>query len=286
VDVAERFETHRGHLRAIAYRMLGSSGDADDAVQEAWLRLSRVDAGEIENLGGWLTTAVSRVCLDMLRSRRSRREVPVEQLPDQIPDGSDPEREAELVDSVGRALLVVLDTLGPEERIAFVLHDTFAVPFERIAGVVGRSTATTKKLASRARAKIRGTATVSGTELARHRHVVEAFLAAARGGDLNALLAVLAPDVVRRADPAVLPAGVPTEVRGARRVAEETLVLGRRASFALVNGNLGVVVAPHGRLLLVITVRIEHDRIAEYEVIADPARLGRLSLAVGSELSA
>ncbi|MFJ6185021.1 sigma-70 family RNA polymerase sigma factor [Streptomyces sp. NPDC092295] len=295
--LAERFETHRARLRAVAYRMLGSAGEADDAVQETWLRLSRADADGVGNLAGWLTTVVSRVCLDMLRSRTARREDPVgERLPDRIEaardsgaesagggGGSDPEEEALLVDSVGRALLVVLDTLGPAERIAFVLHDLFAVPFDRIAPIVERSPVTTKKLASRARHKVQGTPAVPAADLGRYRHVVEAFLAASRGGDLNALLAVLAPDVVRRADPAALPPGMATEARGARVVAEETMVLGRRARFAeaaLVNGTVGVVVAPRGRLLLALTFTIEGERITGYEVIAAPARLRRLELAV------
>ncbi|MFV8128745.1 sigma-70 family RNA polymerase sigma factor [Streptomyces syringium] len=285
--LAEHFETHRGHLRAVAYRMLGSLGDADDAVQEAWLRLGRTDAGEIENLAAWLRTVVSRICLDMLRSRTSRPEDPAgARVPDLVREtgaGSDPEQEALLADSVGRALLVVLDTLGPAERIAFVLHDMFAVPFDRIAPIVDRSPVTTKKLASRARQKLRGTPALPGAELARHRHVVEAFLAASRRGDIDGLLAVLDPDVVRRADPAALPAGAATVARGARDVVEGTLVFGRRARFAapaLVNGTVGVVVAPHGRLLLALTLTIENDRITAYEVIADPARLRRLDLAV------
>lgn len=288
---AQRFESHRDHLRAVAYRMLGSLGEADDAVQETWLRFSRVDTRDIGNPAGWLTTAVSRVCLDMLRSRRSRREDPAgRRVPDRAWDtgeGGDPEYEAVLADSVGRALLVVLDALGPAERVAFVLHDMFAVPFDRIAPVVGRSPVAAKKLASRARGRVRGTASVPEADLSRHRHVVEAFLAASRGGDLDALLAVLAPDVVRRADRAALPRGVAEEVRGARAVAEETLVLGRRARFAevaLVNGAVGAVVARRGRLLLALTVTIEGDaggeRVAAFEVIADPGRLRRLDLAV------
>ena len=284
--LAERFELHRGHLRAVAYRMLGAPGEADDAVQEAWLRLGRIDVGEVENLAGWLTTVVSRVCLDMLRSRRSRREHLVgQQVPEQVrdADGGDPEQGALRVDSVGRALLVVLDRLSPAERVAFVLHDMFAVPFDQIAAIVERSPVATKKLASRARRRVRGTATVPDVELVRHRRVVDAFLAASRGGDLNALLAVLAPEVVRRADPAALPPGAATEIRGARAVAEETVVFGRRARFAapaLVNGSVGIVVALAGRLLLVLAVTVEGERIAEYEVIADPARLRRLELAV------
>lgn len=285
--LAERFETHRGHLRAVAYRMLGSLSEADDAVQEAWLRLSRTDVSGVENLAGWLRTVVSRVCLDILRARATRREDPVgQQLPELASvadDGGDPEREALLVDSVGRALLVVLDTLVPAERIAFVLHDMFAVPFDQIAPIVERSPVTTKKLASRARRKVRGTPALPRAVLAQHRQVVEAFLAASRGGDLNALLAVLAPDVVRRADLAALPLGAATEARGARAVAEETVVFGRRSRFAepaLVNGTVGVVVAPHGRLLLALTVTIENERISAYDVIADPARLAQLELAV------
>ncbi|MGW7005603.1 sigma-70 family RNA polymerase sigma factor [Streptomyces sp. NPDC054933] len=291
--LAERFETHRGRLRALAYRMLGSLSEADDAVQEAWLRLSRTDVSGVENLAGWLTTVISRVCLDVLRSRTSRREEPVGgQMPDHIwddrdaGDRSDPEHEALLLDSVGRALLVVLDTLAPAERIAFVLHDTFAVPFDQIAPIVERSPVTTKKLASRARHKVRGTAAVPATDLARQRHVVDAFLAASRGGDMDALLAVLAPDVVRRADRAALPSGVATTARGARAVAEQTVAFGRRSRFAepaLVNGAVGVVVAPRGRLLLALTFTIEGEKITEYEVIADPARLRLLDLAVLDE---
>ncbi|MFD0364798.1 sigma-70 family RNA polymerase sigma factor [Nocardia sp. GCM10030253] len=283
--LARRFETHRGHLRSVAYRMLGSSGEAEDAVQEAWLRLALSDTSDVENLAGWLTTVVSRICLDMLRSRAARREDPMEgiaDLGDRAYD-SDPEHEAVLIDSVGRALLVVLDTLGPDERVAFVLHDMFAVPFDQIAPIVGRTTATTKKLASRARSRARSDATASSTELAQQRHVVEAFLAAARSGDLDALLAVLAPDVVRTADPAALPAGMASVARGAHTVAKETVVLRRRsqvATLALVNGAVGIIVAPRGRLLLALTVAVDGDRIAGYEVFADPARLRKLDLAV------
>ncbi|MFE2185835.1 sigma-70 family RNA polymerase sigma factor [Streptomyces sp. NPDC059455] len=283
--LAERFETHRGQLRAVAYRMLGSLCEADDAVQETWLRLSRADAEAVGNLTGWLRTVVSRICLDMLRSRTARREEPVgQELPEmarETGDGGGPEDEAVLADSVGRALLVVLDTLGPAERIAFVLHDVFAVPFDRIAPIVERSPVAAKKLASRARQKVRGIAAVPRAELDRQRRTVDAFLAAARGGDMEALLAVLDPDVVRRADRAALPEGVPTVARGARAVAEETAGFAPRARFAepaLVNGSVGVVVAPRGRLLLALTVTVEDRRIAAYEVIADPARLSRLEL--------
>ena len=282
--LAERFEAYRGQLRAVAYRMLGSPSDADDAVQEAWLRLSRSDTAGIDNLEAWLRTTVSRLCLDMLRARSSRREEPLDRHAPAAPaqDG-DPEHEALLIDSVGRAMLVVLDTLAPAERVAFVLHDLFAVPFDEIAPVVGRTPATAKKLASRARRRVRGAPAVPRAELARRRSVVEAFLAAARSGDLDALLAVLAPDVVRWADPAVLQPGGQPVVSGADAVARQTLVLGQRARFAepaLVNGTVGAVVAPHGRLLLVLAFSVTGSRVAGYDVIADPARLAQLELAV------
>ncbi|WOX14555.1 sigma-70 family RNA polymerase sigma factor [Streptomyces sp. N50] len=270
-ELAERFEERRGRLRAVAYRMLGSLGEADDAVQEAWLRLSRTGGDGVDNLTAWLTTVVSRVCLDMLRSRASRREDPYgDDLPERSADDL-PEDEAVLADSVGLALLVVLDALGPAERVAFVLHDLFAVPFDRVAAVLDRSRPAAKKLASRARHKVRGTPVVPGAELDRHREVVEAFLSAARGGDLGALLDVLAPDVVRHADPAVLPPGVPAELRGARAVAEGTVLLRHRTRFAavaLVDGDVGIVVAPGGRLVLALRVRVEGGRVAAYEVVA------------------
>ncbi len=246
-ELAERFEERRGRLRAVAYRMLGSPGEADDAVQEAWLRLGRTGGDGIDNLTAWLTTVVSRVCLDMLRSRASRREDPYGDQPPEPAAVGLPEDEAVLADSVGLALLVVLDTLGPAERVAFVLHDLFAVPFDRVAAVLDQSRPAAKKLASRARHKVRGTPVVPGAELDRHREVVEAFLSAARGGDLGALLDVLAPDVVRHADPAVLPPGVAAELRGARAVAEGTVLLRDRTRFAavaLVDGDVGIVVAP------------------------------------------
>ncbi|MEV6559896.1 sigma-70 family RNA polymerase sigma factor [Nocardia sp. NPDC051756] len=283
--LAQRFDTHRSHLRAVAYRMLGSVSEADDAVQEAWFRLARQDTDELDNLVGWLTTVVSRICLDMLRSRTARREEPLDLVAD-LGDAaydSDPEHEAVLIDSVGRALLVVLDTLGPDERVAFVLHDLFALPFDQIAPIVGRTTPTTKKLASRARQRVQGETTATATELAEQRHVVEAFLTAARGGDLTALLAVLAPDVIRVADPAALPAGLSAVVRGAAAVAKETVLLQRRsrvAALAMVGGAVGIVVAPRGELLLALAVTVRDDRVAGYEVIADPARLLELDLAV------
>ncbi|WP_447007772.1 sigma-70 family RNA polymerase sigma factor [Saccharothrix isguenensis] len=280
--LSDRFEEHRAHLRAVAHRMLGSLPEAEDAVQETWLRLCRVDADQVDNLAAWLRTVVSRVCLDVLRQRRTRREDTVDHLPE-TPADDDPATEAVLADSIGRALLVVLDTLAPAERIAFILHDTFAVPFDRIAPIVGRSTATTKKLASRARHKVRGTTVVDEAEVTCHRHVVEAFLAAARAGDFDALIAVLDPDVVRRADPIAVPPGAATEVRGAPTVARETVALtsnAHHAETALVNGRVGIVVAPRGRLRFALTVAVRHGRIAAYEVIADPARLRRLDIAV------
>ena len=280
MDLAERFEAERGRLRGVAYRMLGSLAEAEDAVQETWLRLDRADTTGVDNLAAWLTTVVSRICLDMLRSRKSRREEP---LPDEVQAQDDPEQEAVLLDSVGRALLVVLDTLSPAERIAFVLHDLFGLPFERIAAIVDRSPVAAKKLASRARQRVQGSPAVSAAELGRQRRVVEAFLAAARGGDLTELLAVLAPDVVRRADRAALPPHAPLVSRGADRVARGTLVFGRKARFAalvLVNGQVGAVVAPGGRLRLVLTFTVDGDRLAGYEVIGDPERLRGLELSV------
>ncbi|WP_333769093.1 sigma-70 family RNA polymerase sigma factor, partial [Streptomyces sp. IBSBF 2435] len=280
--LARRFEAERRRLVAVAYRMLGSAAEAEDAVQEAWLRLAAVDAGSIGNLAAWLTTVVSRLCLDALRGRAARREDPVgEHVPDLAPDGDGPEQEAELAESVGRALLVVLDALGPDERVAFVLHDSFAVPFDRIAPIVGRSPGAAKKLASRARAKVHGTPAAGAEKVAGHRVVVEAFLAAARGGDIAGLLAVLAPDVVRRADPAALPAGRAVLVRGARAVADETLVLGRRARYAapaLIDGAVGIVVTPRGRLTLALTVTVTDARISSYDVIASPPRLHALRI--------
>jgi RNA polymerase sigma factor (sigma-70 family) len=274
----ERFEAQRGRLRAIAYRMLGSAAEAEDAVQETWLRLSRADG--VDNLDAWLTAVVSRVCLDVLRARRTRPEEPLG--PDDVPDpAADPEERAVLAESVGRALLVVLDALPPAERVAFVLHDVFAVPFDRIAPIVGRTPVAAKKLASRARQRVRDAP--QPTDAARHRHVVEAFLAAARNGDLAGLLAVLAPDVVRRADGVLV---------GARAVARETVGYAHRSRFAavaLVDGAVGVVVAPRGRLALALRVTVSGDRIAAYEVVSDPARLRRLEVALvtaGDEFAA
>ncbi|MFD3451716.1 sigma-70 family RNA polymerase sigma factor [Streptomyces sp. NPDC058691] len=279
--LARRFEQNRPHLRAVAYRMLGSLSEADDAVQEAWLRLSRSGADGIVNLGGWLTTVVGRVCLDMLRSRISRGEQPLEvRVPDPVvgpQDGpGDPEHEALLADSVGLALLVVLETLSPAERLAFVLHDMFAVPFEEIAPMVGRTPAAARQLASRARRRVRGSAPVPDADLALQREVVEAFMAASRAGDFEALVGLLHPDVVLRADTGAGPLGLSREVRGARTVAGRAMLFRRFAPFtrlALVNGTFGIVTAPEGRLTAVMSLTITGGRIVEIDILADPARL-------------
>jgi RNA polymerase sigma-70 factor (ECF subfamily) len=282
--LAERFEEHRPHLRAVAYRMLGSLSEVDDAVQEAWLRLSRADSTGIDNLAGWLTTVVGRVCLDMLRSRQSRREEPfTADAPEPVATGtrgSSPEQEAVLADSVGLALLVVLDRLTPAERLAFVLHDMFAVAFEEIAPIVGRSAEAARQLASRARRRVRGGAAAPDPDLVRQREVVEAFIAALRGGDFEGLLAVLDPDLVVRADMA---AGAPTEVRGAAVWAKGAVAYGHMARLtqpALVDGAIGVVVAPRGRLVRALRFTIANGKITEIEVIGNPARLGELDVSM------
>jgi RNA polymerase sigma-70 factor (ECF subfamily) len=280
--LAERFEANRTHLRTVAYRMLGSLSEADDAVQESWIRLSRSSTSDVENLGGWLTTVTARVCLDMLRSRTSRREEPMgAHVPEPIvspEDGTDPEHEALLGESVGLALLVVLQTLAPAERVAFVLHDMFAVPFDEIAPIVGRSPVAARQLASRARRRVQGAATASDADLSRHREIVDAFLAASRGGDLDALLAVLDPDVVLRADRAAVAAGASSEVRGAAAVAGTFSGRARAAQPALVNGAAGLVWAPGGRPRVVFGFTITRGRIVEIELVADPEHLGRLDL--------
>ena len=290
--LAQRFEENRAHLRAVAYRMLGSISEADDAVQETWLRLGRSDAGGIENLGGWLTTVVARVCLNMLRSRRSRRGESLDEarvcvhVPDPIvsrADVLDPEHEALLTDSVGLALLVVLEKLSPAERLAFVLHDVFGVPFGEIAPLVGRSPTAARQLASRARRRVRGAATSTDAGLVCQREAVDAFLAASREGDFETLLAVLDPDVVLRIDGGAARAGLSREVRGVRAVAEQTLNFSRLSPFvrpALVNGAAGVVVAPRGRPFAVMGFTVRRGKIVEIDVLADPARLRRLDLAV------
>ena len=285
--LATRFEEHRSHLRGVAYRMLGSATEADDAVQESWLRLSRTGADGIDNLGGWLTTVVARVSLNMLRSRERRREEPLEEQPPEpraVGAGRrDPEDEALLADSVGLALLVVLDTLTPAERLAFVLHDMFAVPFDDIAPIVDRSPDATRQLASRARRRVRGVAAVPEVDLARQRELVDAFLAAARRGDFDGLVAVLDPEVVLHADAGAGPPGSPRELRGAAVVASSAANFSARARFsqvALVNGAVGVVVAPRGRLFLVLGCEFGRDRITGLDVIADPDRLRDLDLAI------
>jgi RNA polymerase sigma factor (sigma-70 family) len=288
--LAERFEANRAHLRSVAYRVLGSITDADDAVQETWLRLSRADTSDVENLTGWLTTVVARVSLDMLRSRTSRRE---EQLGDSMPEPPashdqrvDPEDEAVLADSVGLALLVVLDTLGPAERLAFVLHDMFAVPFEEIASILGRSPAAAKQLASRARRRVQGAASDDDDiemDVTRQRAVVDAFLAASRGGDFDALVALLDPNVVLRADSTVVRrprANMPAEMRGAREVAGAFAGRAHGAQTALIDGFVGAVWAQGGRPLSVFEFRIAHGKIVSIEVAADPARLAQLELEV------
>ncbi len=287
--LAERFEADRAHLRSVAYRMLGSISDADDAVQETWLRLSRADTSGVENLTGWLTTVVARVSLDMLRSRTSRRE---EQFGDSVPEPpanheerADPEHEAVLADSVGLALLVVLDTLGPAERLAFVLHDMFAVPFDEIASILGRSPAAAKQLASRARRRVQGTASDDDieTDVTRQRAVVDAFLAASRGGDFDALLALLDPNVVLRADSAVVKrprARLEAEVRGARAVAGAFAGRAQGAQTAMIDGFVGAVWAQGDRPRAVFDFRIAQGKIVSIEIVADPARLGQLELEV------
>ena len=284
--LAERFQEHRPHLRAVAYRMLGSVTEVDDAVQEAWLRLSRADAADIDNLGGWLTTVVARVCLDMLRSRTSRREEPfTPDAPEPVATGtrrSTPEHDAVLADSVGLALLVVLERLTPAERLAFVLHDMFAVPFEEIAPIIGRSATAARQRASRARRRVRGGTAARKPDLVRQREVVDAFLAALRGGDFEGLLAVLDPDVVVRTDIAA-PAGAPSEIRGAAVWAKQAVAFGHLAQLvrpALVNGAIGVVMAPRGQVVRALRFTLADGKITEIEVIGDPARLGELEVSI------
>jgi RNA polymerase sigma-70 factor (ECF subfamily) len=286
--LAEQFEEHRTHLRAVAYRMLGSIGEADDAVQEAWLRLNRSDADEIENLGGWLTTVVARVCLNMLRSRRTRGEEPLEEV--RVPDpvvssdsGLDPEHEALLADSVGLALLVVLETLTPAERLAFVLHDMFAVPFDEIGPMLDRSPTAARQLASRARRRVRGSAPVPDADLRRQREVVDAFFAASRDGDFEGLVAVLHPDAVLHSDGGVLRPETTRVVRGAREIASGALTFSHLAPYvrpALINGAAGVVVTPEGEPFSLMGFTVTDGLIAEIDVITDPDRLRELDLTV------
>jgi RNA polymerase sigma-70 factor (ECF subfamily) len=281
--LTERFEAQRDRLRAVAYRMLGSSGEAEDAVQETWLRFHRADTGEVDNLAGWLTTVVTRVCLNMLRTREHRREEPLsEREPETLDGPPDPEHEVELADSVGLALLVVLDTLAPAERLAFVLHDMFAVPFDEIGPMLDRSPAAARQLASRARRRVRGEP-VPEADLGRQRRVVEAFLAASRGGDFDALVAVLAPDVVLHADAAAGPTPEPHVVRGRTTVVNGARLAAQRAAStrpALVDGTVGLVMATHGRLALALRFTVVADLITEIDVIAEPDRLHALSVSV------
>jgi RNA polymerase sigma factor (sigma-70 family) len=286
--LAERFEAHRPRLRAVAYRMLGSLSEADDAVQEAWLRFGRADTSDVEDLGAWLTTVVARVSLNMLRSRRTRREQPLDvHLPDPIvdpADGTDPEHEALLADAVGLALLVVLETLTPAERLAFVLHDMFAVPFDEIATILGRSPEATRQLASRARRRVRGGAPAPDADLSAQWEVVEAFLAAARDGDFHRLVAVLDPDVVLRADGGRV-AALSAEVRGAETVARRAIMF-RQVELtqhrALVNGAAGMVTMRDGRPFSIAAVTVRNGRIVELDFLADPDRLARLDLSAFS----
>ncbi len=288
-SLADRFETYRSHLGAVAYRMLGSVSEADDAVQEAWLRLSRTDTGEIENLGGWLTTVVARVCLNLLRARRTRREEPPPlHMPDPVvsdEEGIDPEREALLADSVGLAMLVVLDTLTPAERVAFVLHDMFAVPFDDIAPMVDRTPTAARQLASRARRRVQGAPTPD-VDLTRQREVVDAFFAAARDGDFDALVAVLDPDVVLRSDGGPTRPDATVLVHGAAEVAGRATGYSRLSPYvrpALVNGVAGVVVAPRGRPFSVMAFTVRGAQIVEIDVLVDPERLGRLDLPIRTD---
>jgi RNA polymerase sigma factor (sigma-70 family) len=278
--LANRFQEHRGHLKAVAYRMLGSLAEAEDAVQDAWLRLSRSDTKEIDNLEAWLTTVVARVCLNVLRSRNVRREQPISvHLPDPLisrEDRVDPEQEALLADSVGLALQVVIDTLSPAERLAFVLHDMFDVPFERIADMVGRSPDAARQLASRARRRVRGTAPTPDTDMAEQRRVVDAFFAAARGGNFDALVALLDPDVVVRSDGGAARPAISRVIRGAEVVARGAIAYARPTAEvrpALVNGAAGVVIFDSGRPVTVMGFTVSAGRIVEIDSISDPNRL-------------
>jgi RNA polymerase sigma-70 factor (ECF subfamily) len=279
--LANEFDHHRAHLRAVAQRMLGNTGEADDAVQEAWLRLSRSDAAEIDNLGGWLTTVVARVCLDLLRSRTSRRETglaEVESAPRVADEPADPEQEAVLADSVGLALLVVLDSLTPAERLAFVLHDLFAVPFDEIAPVLDRTPEATRQLASRARRRVRGS--TADPDRTRQREVVRAFLAASREGDFEGLLALLAPDVVMRADATVVSFGSAAEARGPQAVAETFAGRARAARLALVDGVPGLAWFQDGEPRVVFDFLVDGDRIVGIDLLADPEVLVELELSL------
>ncbi len=290
--LAEQFEANRSHLGAVAYRMLGSTSEADDAVQQAWLRLSRADTSEVENLRAWLTTVVARLCLDMLRSRGSRREEPLSAyVPDPVIDRADdvdPEHEAVLADSVGLALLVVLEMLDPAERLAFVLHDMFGVPFDEIAPIVGRSPEAARQLASRARRRVQGAAPRPDRDLGRQRAVVDAFFAAAREGDFEALVALLDPDIVMRADGGPGRPEVTMVVRGAPAVAGRALMFANPAAAlrpVLVNGGAGVVVTVAGRPVSIMGFTISNGMVVAIDALADPGRIGRLGLADSADLA-
>ncbi|GAA2827871.1 RNA polymerase ECF family sigma subunit [Aminobacter aminovorans] len=284
IFLADKFAEKRGHLRAVAYRMLGSASEAEDAVQETWLRLARSDAHEIDNLSGWLTTVVARVCLDMLRQRKARREEQLEtEGPDEVADDApavDPERELAMADAVGLALLVVLEKLAPAERIAFVLHDMFDLSFDDIAPIVERTPVAARQLASRARRRVQGDDKAPTPDRTRQRQVVEAFLAASRGGDFAGLLAVLDPDVVFRADAVAAQLGALAELRGAQAVAQSFKGRAQGALPALVDGAIGLIVAPMGKLRVVLMLRLDGDRIVGIDAIADPDRLAQLDLAL------
>ncbi|MBP1816613.1 sigma-70 family RNA polymerase sigma factor [Mycobacterium sp. OAE908] len=278
---AESFEDHRAHLRAVAYRMLGSVGEAEDAVQEAWLRMQGADISDVRNMRGWLTTVVARICLDMLRARSAHPQEPLDDAAAIAGEGVDPEAEAVLADSIGVALLVILQTLSPAERLAFVLHDMFDLPYAEIAPIVGRTENTAAQLAARARRRVRGKTPDPATDLVRQRELVDAFLAAAREGDFDALLNVLDADVELRVDAAA--AGTATTIRGAHAVATNARAFSANARFAepaLVDGAVGIVVAPDGRLALVLRFGVGGDKITEIDIDADPQRLSRFSLAV------
>lgn len=283
-SAVDEFEQHRAHLRSVAYRMLGSMPEADDAVQEAWLRMNRADVHDVRNMRAWLTTVVAHICLDVLRARTARPELPLDEAEvaaASAPDSGDPEQEALLADSVGAALLVILQRLSPAERLAFVLHDMFDLPFAEIAPIVGRSENTAAQLAARARRRVRGRTPDPATDLVRQRRLVEAFLSAARDGDFDSLLAALDADVVLRADATA--AGRATTIRGARAVATNASAFSANARFAetaLVNGAVGIVVAPRGRLALVLRFEVTGDKIAAIDIEADPDRLQDLDLAV------
>jgi RNA polymerase sigma-70 factor (ECF subfamily) len=284
--LAGRFDASRPRLRAMAYRMLGSLSDADDAVQEGWLHAARGGADDVANLEGWFTTIVARVCLDMLRSRKSRREEPLVPIDAAVAGYEQgPEQEAMLADSVGLALLVVLDTLPPAERVAFVLHDTFGLPFGEIASITGRSPDAARQLASRGRRRIQGTGPdtdpAAGTRMVRQRQVAEAFMAASRGGDLEGLIAVLDPDVVLHSDATASPSGTPLTVRGAAAVAGGARAASARSRYgriALVNGAPGLIMAPRGQLLVALAFTFSGDKISQIDVVADPDRLAQLDL--------